>query len=101
MSIKKWISDQYPNLKDKTIASRDIMYLTNIRNSDEQYIYPIANIISISYKLAYDCLSTSERYELDVAPMDLILIIETHRHDKQMFLAKNMVITFDYYGYDD
>lgn len=101
MKIKKWISDQYPNLGSHCIASRDILYLTNVKNRGEQYTYPIANILSIEYKFAYDCLTAGERIEADVAPMDLILIIITVRKDKQMFLARNMELTFDYYGFDN
>lgn len=102
MSKKKWLSDQYPNLcSGKVLVSRDILYLTNKANRDEQYMYPLANICSIDFQYAYDCLDTNERLELSVAPMDLILILETSRHDKQMFLAKNMELMFDYFGYDD
>lgn len=102
MNKKKWLSDQYPNLRSgKVLVSRDILYLTNKANRDEQYAYPLANICSIDFQYAYDCLDTNERLELSVSPMDLILILETTRHDKQMFLAKNMELTFDYFGYDD
>lgn len=101
MKIKKWISDQYPNLGFQCIASRDILYLTNVKNRDEQYTYPLANILSIEYAFAYDCLTADERIEADVAPMDLILIIITVRKDKQLFIARNMELTFDYYGFDN
>jgi hypothetical protein len=101
MKIKKWISDQYPNLGFHCIASRDILYLTNVKNRDEQYTYPLANILSIEYAFAYDCLTADERIEADVAPMDLILIIITVRKDKQLFIARNMELTFDYYGFDN
>ena len=90
-----------PNLGSHCIASRDILYLTNVKNRDEQYSYPLANILSIEYAFAYDCLTSDERIEANVAPMDLILIIITVRKDKQMFLARNMVVTFDYYGFDN
>lgn len=90
-----------PNLGSHCIASRDILYLTNVKNRDEQYSYPLANILSIEYAFAYDCLTSDERIEANVAPMDLILIIITFRKDKQMFLARNMVVTFDYYGFDN
>lgn len=90
-----------PNLGSHCIASRDILYLTNVKNRDEQYSYPLANILSIEYAFAYDCLTSDERIEANVAPTDLILIIITVRKDKQMFLARNMVVTFDYYGFDN
>lgn len=101
MIVKQRIKSMNPNLGSHCIASRDILYLTNLKNRDEQYTYPLANILSIEYKFAYDCLTANERIEADVAPMDLILIIITVRKDKQMFLARNMELTFDYYGFDN
>lgn len=101
MRVKHRIKSMNPNLGSHCIASRDILYLTSVKNRDEQYSYPIANILSIEYAFAYDCLTADERIEADVAPMDLILIIITVRKDKQMFLARNMELTFDYYGFDN
>lgn len=101
MRVKQRIKAMNPNLGSHCIASRDILYLTNVKNRDEQYSYPLANILSIEYAFAYDCLTADERIEADVAPMDLILIINTVRKDKQMFLARNMLVTFDYYGFDN
>lgn len=101
MRVKQRIKAMNPNLGSHCIASRDILYLTNVKNRDEQYSYPLANILSIEYAFAYDCLTSDERIEANVAPTDLILIIITVRKDKQMFLARNMVVTFDYYGFDN
>lgn len=101
MGIKQRYKAMNPNLGSHCIASRDILYLTNVKNRDEQYSYPLANILSIEYKYAYDCLTADERIETLIAPMDLILIIITVRKDKQMFLARNMELTFDYYGFDN
>lgn len=101
MRNKQRIKSMNPNLGSRCIASRDILYLTNVKNRDEQYSYPIANILSIEYAFAYDCLTVDERIEADVAPMDLIMIIITVRKDKQLFLARNMLVTFDYYGFDN
>lgn len=101
MRMKQRMKDMNPDLGLHCIASRDTLYLTNARNRDEQYIYPLANILSIEYKFAYDCLTADERIEADVAPMDLILIIITVRKDKQMFLARIMELTFDYFGFDN
>lgn len=101
MGIKQRFKAMNPNLCSHCIASRDILYLTNVKNRDEQYSYPLANILSIEYAFAYDCLTADERIEADVAPMDLILIIITVRKDKQMFLTRNMELTFDYYGFDN
>ena len=101
MRVKQRFKSMNPNLGSHCIASRDILYLTNVKNRDEQYSYPLANILSIEYAFAYDCLTSDERIEGNVAPMDLILIIITVRKDKQMFLARNMVVTFDYYGFDN
>lgn len=98
--MKQRVKAMNPNLSSHLIASRDILYLTNVKNRDEQYTYPIANILSIEYAFAYDCLTVDERIEANVAPMDLILIINTVRKDKQMFLARIMELTFDYYGFD-
>lgn len=101
MRVKDRMKAMNPNLGSHCIASRDILYLTNVKNRDEQYSYPLANILSIEYAFAYDCLTSDERIEANVAPMDLILIIITVRKDKQVFLARNMVVTFDYYGFDN
>lgn len=101
MRVMTRFKSMNPNLGSRCIASRDILYLTNVKNRDEQYSYPLANVRSIEYAFAYDCLTSDERIEADVAPMDLILIIITVRKDKQMFLARNMVVTFDYYGFDN
>lgn len=101
MGNKQRIIAMNPNLGSRCIASRDILYLTNVKNRDEQYTYPLANILSIEYKFAYDCLTADERIEDGVAPMDLILILTTVRKDKQMFLARIMELTFDYYGFDN
>lgn len=101
MGIKQHFKAMNPNLGSHCIASRDILYLTNVKNRDEQYTYPIANILSIEYKYAYECLTVDKRTETLIAPMDLVLIIITVRKDKQMFLARNMELTFDYYGFDN
>ena len=101
MGIKQRFKAMNPNLGSHCIASRDILYLTNVKNRDEQYSYPLANILSIEYAFAYDCLTADERIEADVAPMDLILIIISVWKDKQMFPARNMELTFDYYGFDN
>lgn len=101
MRVKHHIKSMNPDLGSHFIASRDILYLTNVKNRDEQYTYPLANILSIEYAFAYDCLTADERIEADVAPMDLIMIIITARKKKQMFLARNMELTFDYYGFDN
>ena len=101
MRVKDRMKSMNPNLDSHCIASRDMLYLTNVKNRDEQYSYPIANILSIEYAFAYDCLTADERIEVDVAPMDLIMIIITVRKDKQMFLARNTELTFDYYGFDN
>lgn len=102
MGIKQRFKATNPNLGSHCIASRDILYLTNVKNRDEQYSYPLANILSIEYAFAYDCLTSDERIEADVAPMDLILIIiSVRKKEKQMFLARNMELTFDYYGFDN
>lgn len=101
MRAKQRIKAMNLNLGSHCIASRDILYLTNVKNRDEQYNYPLANILSIEYAFAYDCLTADERIEGDVATTDLILIIITVRKDKQMFLARNIELTFDYYGFDN
>ena len=101
MRVKQRIKAMNPNLGSHCIASRDILYLTNVKNRDEQYTYPLANIFSIEYAFAYDYLTADERIEADIAPMDLILIIISVWKDKQMFLAKHMELTFDYYGFDN
>lgn len=101
MGIKQRFKAMNPNLGSHCIASRDILYLTNVKNRDEQYSYPLANILSIEYAFAYDCLTADDRIEANVAPMDLIMIIITVRKDKQMFLARNIIVTFDYYGFDN
>lgn len=101
MGIKQRFKAMNPNLGSHCIASRDILYLTNVKNRDEQYSYPLANILSIEYAFAYDCLTADERIEVGVAPMDLIMIIITVRKDKQMFLARNIEFMFDYYGFDN
>lgn len=101
MRVKQRFKAMNLNLGSRCIASRDILYLTNVKNRDEQYSYPLANIHSIEYAFAYDSLTADERIEADIAPMDLILIIITVSKDKQMFLARNMAVTFDYYGFDN
>lgn len=101
MKVKQRFKAMNPNLGSRCIASRDILYITNVKNRDEQYTYPLANILSIVYAFACDCLTADERIEADVAPMDSILIIITVRKDKQMFLARNVELTFDYYGFDN
>lgn len=101
MRVKQRIKSMNLNLGSHCIASRDILYLTNVKNRNEQYTYPLANIFSIEYKFAYDCLTADERIEADAAPMDLILILTTVRKDKQMFLARIMELTFDYFGFDN
>lgn len=101
MRVKQRIKSMNPNLGSHCIASRDILYVTNVKNRVEQYSYPLANVHSIEYAFAYDCLTADERIEADVAPMDLILIIISVWKDKQMFVARNMELTFDYYGFDN
>ena len=102
MRIKKHISDQYINLRDgKCIASRDILYLHSRLNIDEEYIYPLANICSITYKFAYEVLDSMERVEADLAPLDMLIVLETTRHDKQLFACKLFEMGFDYYGFDN
>lgn len=99
--IKKWLTDQNPHIRfGKLLTSRDVLYLTNVKNRDEQYIYPLSNICSISYDYAFNLLDANERSEMDVAPMDLIMVVETFRHDKQMFLSRIMEMKFDYFGLD-
>lgn len=99
--IKKWLSDQYTNLNDgKVLASRDILYLTNVVNSEEQYIYPLANISSISFEFAYKLLNSEERIEAGLAPLDVLIVLETTRQDKQLFACKLFEMRFDYYGFD-
>lgn len=99
--IKKWLTDQNPHIRSgKLLTSRDVLYLTNVKNRDEQYIYPLSNICSISYDYAFNLLDANERSEMDVAPMDLIMVVETFRHDKQMFLSRIMEMKFDYFGLD-
>lgn len=101
MRIKQHISDQYTNLRDsKCIASRDILYLYNRLNSKEEYIYPLANISSITYKFAYELLDSTERLEADLAPLDMLIVLETTRKDKQLFACKLFEMRFDYYGFD-
>jgi hypothetical protein len=99
MRDKQRIKGMNPNLGSHCNASRDILYLTNVKNRDEQYSYPLANILSIEYAFAYDCLTADKRIEANVSPTDLILIIITVKKDKQMFLARNIELTFDYYGF--
>ena len=101
MGIKQRFKSMNPNLGSHCIASRDILYVTNVKNRVEQYSYPLANVHSIEYAFAYDCLTSDERIEADVAPMDLIMIIISVWKDKQMFVARNMELTFDYYGFDN
>lgn len=102
MNIKKHISDQYMNLRDgKCLACRDVLYLHNKENSKEEYIYPLANICSITYSYAFTELTTTERVEADIAPSDMLIVIETTRHDKQLFACKLFEMRFDYYGFDN
>ena len=101
MRVKQRFKSMNPYLGSHCIASRDILYVTNVKNRVEQYSYPLANVHSIEYAFAYDCLTADERIEADVAPMDLILIIISVWKKKQMFLARNMELTFDYYGFDN
>lgn len=102
MRIKKWLADQYPNLQDgKCLACRDIIYLHNMENSEEEYIYPLANICSITYKFAYEVLDSNERLEAELAPLDMLIVLETSRHDKQLFSCKLFEMMFDYYGFDN
>lgn len=102
MHIKKWLEAQYPNLQDsKCIACRDVLYLHNRENREEEYIYPLANICSITYSYAFTKLTTTERVEADIAPSDMLIVIETTRHDKQLFACKLFEMRFDYYGFDN
>lgn len=102
MHIKKWLASQYPNLQDgKCLACRDVLYLHNRENSEEEYIYPLANICSITYSYAFTELTTTERVEADIAPSDMLIVIETTRHDKQLFACKLFEMRFDYYGFDN
>lgn len=102
MRIKQHISDQYMNLRDgKCLACRDILYLHNRLNSKEEYIYPLANICSITYKFAYEVLDSTERLEADLAPLDMLIVVETTRKDKQLFACKLFEMRFDYYGFDN
>lgn len=98
--IKKWLSDQYTNLDGTVLSSRDVLYLTNRANPTEQYIYPLANICSISFKFAMDCMPPRDRQAADIAPLDLLLVLETVRHDKQLFVCRYYEMRFDYYGFD-
>lgn len=101
MRIKQHISDQYANLRDgKCIASRDILYLHNRLNNEEEYIYPLANIRSITYKFAYELLDSAERLEAGLAPLDMLIVLETTRKGKQLFACKLFEMRFDYYGFD-
>lgn len=102
MRIKKWLTDQYPNLQDgKCLASRDALYLHNRLNREEEYIYPLANIRSITYKFAYEVLDSTERLEAELAPLDMLIVLETTRKDKQLFACKLFEMRFDYYGFDN
>lgn len=102
MHIKKRLTDQYPNLQDgKCLASRDILYLHNRLNSKEEYIYPLASICSITYKFAYEVLDSSDRLATDLAPLDMLIVLETTRKDKQLFACKLFEMRFDYYGFDN
>lgn len=102
MRIKKWLTDQYPNLQDgNCLACRDVLYLHNRFNRSEEYIYPLANICSITYKFAKDVLTSTERLEADLAPLDMLIVLETTRKDKQLFACKLFEMRFDYYGFDN
>lgn len=101
MNIKSRIRSQHPNLNSRLLCSRDTLYITSNKVRDEQYIYPLANIASIEFKLALDVLDATERVNYDVAPMETLICLTTVRGSTMFFLARNSSITFDYYGYED
>jgi hypothetical protein len=101
MGIKQRFKAMNPNLGSHCIASRDILYLHNKENSKEEYIYPLANISSITYSYAFNELTTTERVEADLAPSEMLIVLETIRGDKQLFACKLFEMSFDYYGFDN
>lgn len=96
--IKQWLSAQYPDYNEKLLVSRDVMYITNKKNSKEQYIMPVARIKEIRIAYSIQELTASERIDMDIAPMEPILIIKTVDGATEMFSAVNVVLSYDYIG---
>lgn len=99
--IKSWMKSQNPNLNSKLLCSRDTLYIRSKRNVQEEYIYPLANISSLEFKLALDVLEPQERLDYDVAPMELLICLTTVRGATMYFVARNSELAFDYFGYED
>lgn len=99
--IKERIQSQYPNLTLNLLCSRDTLYIRSKRNVQEEYIYPLANIASLEFKLAMDVLEPQERIDYDVAPMELLICLTTVRGATMYFVARNSELSFDYFGYEN
>lgn len=99
--IKERIKSQHPNLNSVLLCSRDTLYIRSKRNVQEEYIYPLANIVSLEFKLALDVLDAQERLDYDVAPMELLICLTTVRGAIMYFVARNSELAFDYFGYED
>lgn len=99
--IKSRIQSQNPHLNSKLLCSRDTLYIRSKRSIQEEYIYPLANIHSLDFKLALDVLDAQERIDYDVAPMELLICLTTVNGATMYFIARNSELAFDYFGYED
>lgn len=99
--IKERYQAMNPHLNNKLLCSRDVLYITSNKTKDEQYTYPLANILDIEFKLALDVLDAQERRDYDVPPMEMLIVVTTVRHAKMFFIARNTTLTFDYFGFED
>lgn len=99
--IKERLSAQYPEYNENLLVSRDVMYLTNKKNREEQYILPLAHIKEIDINYAYLVMSQQERLEANIAPLEMLFCIRTVKGDLQVFSARNTEISFDYIGMEE